>query len=62
MSWGKSRPESQGWYIVTLDNGTVMPMYRMEYPKGNFTWQGLSCGLDVLASTKFPKPYVGATT
>jgi len=57
MSWGKHDPEKDGWYLVTLNNGTVMPMRRMEYPKGNFTWQGVSCGLEVIASIKFPKAY-----
>ena len=58
MSWGKSNPKQAGWYLVTLENGTIMPLYRMEYPKGNFTWNGISMW-KVIASMKFPKPYKG---
>lgn len=59
MSWGKCNPKQYGWYLVTLNNGTVMPMNRMEYPKENFTWQGLWSGQEVIASMKFPKAYKG---
>jgi hypothetical protein len=55
MSWGSANPEQAGWYLVTLENGTVMPLYRMDYPKGNYSWQG--CHSNVIASQKFPKPY-----
>jgi len=59
LKWGRSEPKKQGWYLVTLDDTTVMPLYRMEYPKNNFTWKGLCCGSKVTASMKFPKGYVG---
>jgi len=60
MKWGSSKPTKEGWYLVTLNNNIVMPMYRKEYPPKNFTWDGsFSFGVSVLASIKFPKPYVG---
>ena len=57
MSWGKCDPKQDGWYIVTMKNGTVMPMYRREYPKGNFIWNGLWNNTEVIASIRFPKAY-----
>jgi len=59
MSWGTSEPKQEGWYLVTLNNGCVMPLHRGEYPRGNFSWYGLACGSTVVASMKFPKAYTG---
>ena len=60
MRWGSSEPETRGWYLVTLNDYTVMPMYRSEYPPEYFTWQGnFSLGVSVVASMKFPEPYYG---
>lgn len=58
MKWGSSEPKKEGWYLVTLNDYTVMPMYRMEYPPKNFSWNGnFSFNKFVIASMKFPKPY-----
>lgn len=40
MTWSTNvNPKQEGWYLVTVDGRYVMPAYRMEYPKGNFTWK-----------------------
>lgn len=60
MKWGSKEPCKEGWYLVTTYVGrtkTVMPAYRMEYPKGNFTWQNISNPGGIIASIRFPKPY-----
>lgn len=37
-----ANPTQSGWYLVTMENDEgqryVVPLYRMEYPYGNFTW------------------------
>ncbi|MDF2854551.1 MAG: hypothetical protein K0Q87_402 [Neobacillus sp.] len=57
MGWSTKPPTKDGWYLVTLADGTVMPALRVEYPKGNFSWQHLACNAQVLAAMKFPKAY-----
>jgi len=57
MRWSINPPKKYGWYLVTLTDGTVMPMYRQEYPPKYFSWQGVACGAEVMASIKFPAPY-----
>lgn len=59
MKWSMNPPKKNGWYLVTLKDGIVMPAYRMEYPKGNFTWSQLACNAEVVACVRFPKPYKG---
>lgn len=63
MMWGKSTPRKEGWYLCTVMKSTghryVLPLFRSEYPSGNFTWSGL-CNYDrVIAAVKFPAPYQG---
>ena len=60
MMWGTANPTKTGWYLVTVEDFVtrwVMPLYRDEYPKGIWSWKGLSGGLKVIASQKFPSPY-----
>ena len=59
--WGTSKPRQTGWYLCTIiDNYSryVMPLERMEYPSGNWTWRGIN-NEEVISSIKFPKPYKG---
>lgn len=58
MSWSTNPPKKQGWYLITTKDGVVMPAYRMEYPKNNFTWTHICMDTPVIANTRFPKPYV----
>lgn len=56
MTWSTNvNPKQEGWYLVTVDDRYVMPAYRMEYPKGNFTWKDNVP--KITATMKFPKPY-----
>ena len=55
MKWSTTPPKKDGWYLVTVKDGIVMPAYRMEYPKGNFTWQRLACGAEVWLALDFQK-------
>lgn len=62
-NWGKPNPKKEGWYLCTVKVGfshcrSVMPLYRGEYPPGNWIWTGLNHG-EVVAAIKFPKPYEG---
>lgn len=59
MGWSINPPKKTGWYLVTLQNGCVVPARRDEYPKGNFHWGELHDTDSVIASMKFPKPYKG---
>lgn len=62
MSWGTANPTKIGWYLVTVEGvggRHVMPLFRREYPEGNWTWEGLSGNIKVVASLKFPTPYKG---
>ena len=61
MKWNtNTEPKKEGWYLVTIlkDNGHVfvMPLDRVEYPKGNFYWKDIPEG-QVVAQIEFPKPY-----
>lgn len=61
MTWNKNtEPKTTGWYLCTiqLSKRYVMPIYRCEYPKGNYYWD---CGSDtkIVACVKFPEPYKG---
>lgn len=56
MRWGSCEPQKEGWYLVTLTNGTVMPLYRVNYPDGNYWWKG-AMRSEVIAAIKFPKPF-----
>ena len=66
MMWGKSNPRKAGWYMCTLtrESGVplspryVRPLCRVEYPPGNFVWDGLA-NERVIAAMKFPAPYQG---
>lgn len=64
MTWNKNpNPKSSGWYLCTVEvsgGRFVMPVERVEYPKGNFTWSSTGYGGKVVACAKFPKPYAGA--
>lgn len=64
MTWNKNpNPKSAGWYLCTVEvsgGRFVMPVERVEYPKGNFTWSSTGYG-KIVACVKFPKPYDGAT-
>lgn len=58
MGWSIKPPTKEGWYLVTLADGTVMPAKCVEYPKGHFSWWNLACNAKVIASMKFPKAYI----
>lgn len=55
------KPTQSGWYLVTLENDAgqryVAPLYRMEYPPGNFTWEKNNMLGKVVATMQFPVPY-----
>ena len=56
-----TNPTQSGWYLVTMENDTgqryVAPLYRMEYPYGNFTWEMNKMLSKVIAVQLFPSPY-----
>lgn len=62
MTWNKNpNPKSKGWYLCTVEESGrhwVMPIHRIEYPEGNFTWQ-CAYNTKIVACVKFPKPYEG---
>ena len=63
MTWStNTEPKKTGWYLVTTKGGTVMPVKREEYPKGNFYWANPPIGFigdthNIIAVCRFPKPY-----
>ena len=59
MGWSTNPPKKTGWYLVTLQNGGVMPARRDEYPKGNFHWGAIHAPDSIIASMRFPTPYKG---
>lgn len=56
-----TNPTQSGWYLVTMENDTgqryVVPLYRIEYPYGNFTWEMNKMLGKVVAVQPFPSPY-----
>lgn len=56
-----SKPTQSGWYLATMENSVgqryVAPLYRMEYPHGNFTWEMNKMLGKVIAVQPFPSPY-----
>lgn len=56
-----TNPTQSGWYLVTIENEVgqryVTPLYRMEYPYGNFTWEMNQMIGKVIAVQPFPSPY-----
>ena len=62
MKWGTSEPKREGWYLCTVKiiGGVIIaPLFRMEYPQNNYSWEELHDGEVVIASIKFPKPWEG---
>lgn len=63
MIWNtNTEPQAEGWYLCTLQGKHkryVMPLYRYEYPEGNFYWDCLSERDKVRACVEFPEPYLG---
>lgn len=66
MTWNKNpNPKSAGWYLCTVEvsgGRFVMPVERVEYPKGHFSWGGIAYGSKIVACVKFPKPYDGSVS
>ena len=56
-----ANPTQSGWYLVTIENEVgqryVAPLYCMEYPYGNFTWEMNKMIGKVIAVQPFPSPY-----
>jgi len=54
-------PTKAGWYLATIENSVgyryVAPLYCMEYPYGNFTWEMNKMIGKVIAVQPFPSPY-----
>lgn len=66
--WGHNEPpKANGRYLVTAVSSLTKKRYvamadMYEYPKGNFTWQGVLGGSfsdKVIAWQKLPEPYKG---
>lgn len=63
MYWEIKEPRQRGWYLVTVEcrNGElyVLPLFRSEYPNGNFYWRDFNSSLGdaVIACVPFPEPY-----
>ena len=56
-----ANPTQSGWYLATIENEVgqryVTPLYCMEYPYGNFTWEMNKMIGKVIAVQPFPSPY-----
>ncbi len=62
MEWDTDiSPTKTGWYLCTTENSNnkrfVTPLYRNEYPAGNFYWIGKVSG-EIVAVCPFPEPYM----
>ena len=62
MTWNtNTEPQAEGWYLCTLQGHKryVMPLYRYEYPEGNYYWDRYANTDEIIACAEFPEPYKG---